>query len=109
MLFSVPVQERINPKNHTHVKLSIGDKKMNIKTCKHCGDEFDFDSQEKRRVGGYVNECCYCVEELGTETSVRYRGVVSGDGKMAAISIVKFDSETEFSDLIFLPVLMFRK
>jgi len=68
---------------------------MNIKECKHCGDEFDFNSAEKRRVGGYINECPYCVEELGTETSVRYRGVVSGDGKMAAISIVKFESNED--------------
>ncbi len=73
---------------------------MNIKTCKHCGDEFDFDSQEKRRVGGYVNECPYCVEDLGTETSVRYRGVVSGDGKMAAISIVKFESKEDADDYV---------
>ena len=68
---------------------------MNIKTCKHCGDEFNCRSQEKRRVGGYINECPSCVEDLGTETAVRYRGVVAGDGKMAAISIVKFKSKED--------------
>tara|TARA_B100002019_G_scaffold282105_1_gene286951 strand:+ start:875 stop:1210 length:336 start_codon:yes stop_codon:yes gene_type:complete len=68
---------------------------MLIKTCKHCGIDFNFESYEKRRVGGYINECPDCVEELGTETAVKYRGVVAGDGKMAAISIVKFESEED--------------
>ena len=40
------------------------------------------------------------VEDLGTETSVRYRGVVSGDGKMAAISIVKFESKEDADDYV---------
>ena len=66
-----------------------------IKQCKHCEIEFNAKSQAKRRIGGYINECPECVEYLGTETAVRYRGVVSGDGKMAAISIVKFDSESD--------------
>ena len=66
-----------------------------IKICKHCGDDFNCKSARKRTVGGYINECPDCVEELGTETAVRYRGVVSGDGKMAAISIVKFQSQED--------------
>ena len=66
-----------------------------IKECKHCGVEFDTNSPTKRRVGGYINECPDCVEELGTETAVRYRGVVDGSGKMAAISIVAFDSQED--------------
>ena len=86
MLSSALGQANTNLRKHTRVKTSTRGLNMKIRTCKHCGDEFDFDSQEKRRVGGYVNECPYCVEDLGTETSVRYRGVVSGDGKMAAIS-----------------------
>ena len=65
------------------------------KECKHCGEIFDPKSQRKRHVGGYVNECPDCVEELGTETAVRYRGVVSGDGKMAAISIIKFENNED--------------
>ena len=47
-----------------------------IKECKHCGEDFDTNSQTKKRVGGYINECPDCVQELGTETAVRYRGVV---------------------------------
>ena len=66
-----------------------------IKTCKHCGIEFNLHSRRKKLVGGYINECPDCVEELGTETAVRYRGVVDGSGKMAAISIVAFDSQED--------------
>ena len=66
-----------------------------IRTCKHCEDEFDCQSTEKQRVGGYINECPDCVEELGTETHVRYRGCVSGESKQACISILSFDSEKD--------------
>lgn len=66
-----------------------------IKICKHCGEDFDIMSYAKKQAGGYINECADCVVELGTETAVRYRGVISGDGKMAAISIVRFDSEDD--------------
>ncbi len=68
---------------------------MDIKICKHCGESFDCRSQIKKRVGGYINECPDCVQELGTETAVRYRGVIDGAGKMAAISIVAFDSQED--------------
>ena len=68
---------------------------MKIKECKHCEVEFDYTSQTKKRVGGYIDECPECVERLGTETAIRYRGVISGSGKMAAISIVAFDSQED--------------
>ena len=68
---------------------------VEMRECKHCGIEFNCRSHAKKRVGGYINECVDCVEELGTETTVKYRGVVSGDGKMAAISIVKFESDAD--------------
>ena len=66
-----------------------------IKECKHCGVEFNANSYVKKRVGGYINECPDCVVELETETAVKYRGVISGDGKMAALSIVKFESDAD--------------
>ena len=66
-----------------------------IKECKHCGIEFNANSYAKKRAGGYINECPDCVEELGTETAVRYRGVTTGDGKMACMQILKFDSNDE--------------
>ena len=61
-----------------------------IKTCKHCNVEFDTNSSAKRAAGGRINECPSCVEELGTETTVKYLGLSSGDGKAAALSIVAF-------------------
>ena len=66
-----------------------------IKVCKHCGDDFNLNSYAKRKAGGYINECPDCVVELGTETTVRYRGVVDGSGKMAALSIVAFESQED--------------
>ena len=66
-----------------------------IRECKHCGIEFNDSSWRKKKVGGYINECPDCVEELGTEKAVRYRGVTAGDGKMQAMSILKFESEAD--------------
>ena len=66
-----------------------------MKTCIHCEDYFDQRSVLKKSVGGYINECPDCVTDLGTEKHVRYRGVVGAEGKMAAISIVAFNSEAE--------------
>ncbi len=63
--------------------------------CKHCEDFFNEDSFLKRKVGGFINECPDCVVELKTEKTVKYRGVVGAEGKMAAISIVAFNSEDE--------------
>ena len=54
-----------------------------IKICKHCGDDFDTNSAYKRRVGGYINECPDCVEEMGGDPAPVIRGFVTGDGKMA--------------------------
>lgn len=63
--------------------------------CKHCESEFDQDSQHKRSVGGFINECPECVIELKTESFVKYRGVIGAEGKMAALSIVAFNNEEE--------------
>jgi len=48
--------------------------------CKHCDIEFDENSNLKRKVGGYINECPDCVQELQTEQAVKYRGVVGAEG-----------------------------
>ena len=66
-----------------------------IMTCRHCEDEFDRMSSIKRRVGGYIDECPDCVEELGTETAVKYLGLQAGDGKASAMSIVAFESRED--------------
>ena len=66
-----------------------------IKTCKHCTVEFDTNSTAKRQAGGKINECPSCVEELGTETAVKYLGLSAGDGKASALSIVAFESDED--------------
>ena len=64
-----------------------------IKTCKHCNVEFDTRSSAKRQAGGKINECPSCVEELGTETAVKYLGFGSGDGEACDIAIVAFEDD----------------
>jgi len=70
---------------------------MSIRDCIHCEVSFETDSYAKKRAGGKINECPDCVEELGTETAVKYLGLSSGDGKTAAISIVAFESDEDRS------------
>ena len=65
------------------------------KQCKYCEDTFETTSQLKQRVGGFIDECPECVIELGTEKHVKFRGVIDGSGKMAALSIVAFESEDD--------------
>ena len=67
-----------------------------IRTCKHCQDEFD--SVDKiRRLGGYVNVCHDCHLEMPDpdKNTPVLRAVTTGDGKMAAITILKFKSEND--------------
>ncbi len=68
-----------------------------MRRCIHCEYPFDPDSFAKKQAGGKINECPDCVEELGTETAVKYLGLSSGDGKAAAISIVAFESNEDRS------------
>ena len=67
----------------------------NIRECVHCEMDFDTRSTAKRRAGGKINECPDCVEEYGTETTVKYLGLQAGDGKAAALSIVAFESSED--------------
>lgn len=66
-----------------------------IKECVHCGIVFDLNSRDKKLAGGKINECASCVEELGTETAVKYLGLQAGDGKSTGISIVAFESDED--------------
>lgn len=59
--------------------------------CKHCGVDFDVSSFRKRDVGGRINECPDCVEELETETAPSTIGVMSGEGKIGVVTILRFD------------------
>ena len=63
--------------------------------CVHCGMTFDLNSRAKKAAGGKINECPDCVEELGTETAVKYLGLQAGDGKTNALSIVAFESDDD--------------
>ena len=65
------------------------------KDCVHCGVEFNLRSTAKIKAGGKINECPDCVEELGTETAVKYLGLQAGDGKANALSIVAFESDED--------------
>ena len=66
------------------------------KICKHCGDDFDLNSIHKKEVGGLINECPDCVEELGGDNSPpKYLGVTAGDGKMSGVSILRFQTERD--------------
>ena len=65
-----------------------------IKACKYCNVEFDTRSTAKRLAGGKINECPSCVEELGTETAVKYLGFGSGDGEACDIAIVAFEDDS---------------
>ena len=67
----------------------------NMRICVHCEFDFDLNSWAKKRVGGKINECPDCVEELGTEIAVKYLGLQAGDGKANALSIVAFESESD--------------
>tara|TARA_Y100000114_G_scaffold139939_1_gene144396 strand:+ start:1300 stop:1665 length:366 start_codon:yes stop_codon:yes gene_type:complete len=69
--------------------------RANTKTCVHCGVEFNLNSYAKKSAGGKINECPDCVEELGTETAVKYLGLAAGDGKANALSIVAFESDAD--------------
>ena len=66
-----------------------------IRTCVYCGFDFDTRSYAKRKAGGKINECADCVEELDTETAVRYLGLQAGDGKTNALSIVAFETKED--------------
>ena len=67
-----------------------------MKECKHCGGEFNVKSQRKRISGGYSNECPDCVEERGGDGSPpKYLGVMAGDGKMAGVTILKFETDSD--------------
>ena len=63
--------------------------------CVHCDYEFDPKSTLKKMAGGKINECADCVEELGTETAVKYLGCASADGKMGGVSILAFESNAD--------------
>ncbi len=63
------------------------------KICVHCEIEFDTNSPQKRTAGGKINECPDCVEELGTETAIKHRGVTSFEDN--EVQVLSFDNEDQ--------------
>ena len=64
---------------------------MKMRICVECEEQFDVDSPAKRRIGGLKTHCVDCSEE----TTVKYAGFASGEGKMASVQIMKFSSEQD--------------
>jgi len=63
-----------------------------LRECVHCEIEFDLNSRAKKSAGGKINECPDCVEELNSETAVKYLGVQSDD---ATLNIMTFKSDED--------------
>lgn len=68
-----------------------------LKTCVHCGEEFDTKSSDKILVGGRINECSDCVVSLKTERAPVSIGVGAGDGKTTMITVMRFDDQKKAS------------
>ena len=65
------------------------------KECKHCQIEFNLHSRRKKQVGGYINECPDCVEELSGDNSEPMHFGVSG--VCGSVSVRRFKSEADRS------------
>lgn len=66
---------------------------MRILLCIQCYEEFNLDSEEKRKAGGRINECPDCA----SEPVVKYAGVQAADGKQAQATILKFENKEDKS------------
>ena len=64
---------------------------MAERQCVVCGVDFDPCSPAKRKAGGLITHCPDCSDE----STPRYLGLQSADGKSAGVTILKFDSERE--------------
>lgn len=62
-----------------------------VKTCVHCGVDFNINDPAKKRAGGKINECPDCSDEPET----RYLGLQSADGKANGVTILKFESNED--------------
>ena len=59
--------------------------------CIDCEAVFDPFSQQKKRAGGRINQCPDC----SVEPSPKVLGFASGDGKMASLSILRFENQQD--------------
>lgn len=67
-----------------------------MKVCIVCGDDFDPRSLAKRRSGGLSTHC----EDCSEESTVRYAGISSGEGKQAQVQILRFQSQDDRKDYL---------
>ena len=61
------------------------------RTCAECDALFDPQSREKRRAGGLAVHCPDC----SVDDTVRYLGISAGEGKQAAVQVLKFGSKKD--------------
>jgi DNA-directed RNA polymerase subunit RPC12/RpoP len=61
------------------------------KVCAECDAPFDPQSREKRRAGGLSIHCPDC----SSDDTVRYLGISAGEGKQAAVQVLKFGSKRD--------------
>lgn len=59
--------------------------------CLECEIEFDPNSSERKRVGGLITHCADCAQE----TTVKYLGIQSADGKQSQATILKFKENSD--------------
>ena len=60
-----------------------------MRTCKECGEDFDLDDKLRRKISGLSTHCPDCSED----NAVRYLGISAGEGKMASVQVLKFNSK----------------
>lgn len=61
-----------------------------MRSCSHCGVEFDPRSRAKREAGGLISHCAECSND-----TPRVVGVTSGDGKQASVTIVRPQTDAD--------------
>jgi len=61
---------------------------MTTRICAICEDEFDLNERIRQKRGKIIH-CGDCAEE----TTVKYIGTSAGEGKQAAVQVLKFESE----------------
>lgn len=69
---------------------------MKIINCKECDSQFDLHSEAKKQSGGLIFLCPDCSEE----STVKYVGLQSADGKQSQATILKFNSNQDKNDYI---------
>ena len=67
-----------------------------LRQCRECGEEFNW-KEKIKRYGGYSNVCsdCHLSGPDPDANTPTLRAVTTGDGKMAAMTILKFDSSED--------------